>query len=122
MQTATELLVWGIVLHLVGDWLFQNDWMAFNKMSLRHPAGYVHAAIHAGLLLLIFPWYAAFVVGVTHMLIDTRKPTIWWMKHIKQMTTEGPHVVMVEIWLDQVEHVVILAIAALVLATWFVGV
>ena len=115
MQIATDLLVWAIVLHLVGDWLLQNDWMAFNKMSLRHPASWVHGGIHTGLMLLVFPWYAAIMVGFTHMLIDTRKPTFWWMEHMKQMTVEGPHVLLVEIWLDQVEHIVVLAIVAFAL-------
>ena len=85
-------------------------------MSLRHPASWVHGGIHTGLLLLIFPWYAAIAVGFTHMLIDTRKPTFWWMEHMKQMTVEGPHVLLVEIWLDQVEHITVLAVAALALA------
>lgn len=116
MQIATELVVWAIILHLIGDWLLQNDWMAFNKMSLRHPAAWVHGGIHTGLLLLVFPWYAAVAVGLTHMLIDTRKPTFWWMEHMKQMTVEGPHVLLVEIWLDQVEHITVLAVASLALA------
>ena len=118
MQTATDLLVWGIVVHLVGDWLLQNDWMAFNKMSLRHPAAWVHGSIHTALLLLVFPWYAAIAIGFSHVLIDTRRPILWWMEHFKQMTVEGPHVLLVEIWLDQVMHVVVLAIAALLLTQY----
>ena len=115
---ATELLVWGLIAHLVGDWLLQNDWMAFNKMSLRHPAAWVHGGIHTALLLLVFPWYAAVVIGITHILIDTRKPLLWWMEHLKQMTVEGPHVLLVEIWVDQVMHIVILAVAALLVAQY----
>lgn len=118
MQTATVLLLWAIVLHLIGDWVLQNDWMAFNKMSLHHPAAWVHGGIHAGLLLLVFPWYAALSVAFVHMLIDTRRPILWWMEHFKQMTVEGPHVLLVEIWLDQVFHIVVLAITALMLATY----
>jgi hypothetical protein len=30
-MTATQLLVWGGLAHLVVDWVFQNDWMAANK-------------------------------------------------------------------------------------------
>ena len=37
----------GFVAHLVADWLFQNDWIARNKISLRHPAAWIHAAIRA---------------------------------------------------------------------------
>lgn len=92
--------------------------MAFNKGSFRHPAAWVHGGIHTGLLLLVFPWYVAVAIGFTHMLIDTRRPLLWWIKHVKQMTVEGPHVPLVEVWLDQVFHIVVLAIAALLIGTY----
>jgi len=113
MQIATELLVWAIVAHLVADWMFQNDWMATNKMQLRHPAAWTHSAIHVFFLWFVFPWYLALLIGFTHLLIDTRKPLIWWMKVVKRMHT-GPHVMMVEIWLDQVFHITVLALVALI--------
>ena len=46
-MTAAELVIWGVVIHLVVDWLFQNRWIAENKTSLTHPSGYVHAGLHA---------------------------------------------------------------------------
>jgi len=114
MQTSTELLVWGVVAHLVADWMFQNDWMAVNKIDLRHPAAWVHAGFHAGFMWLIFPWYIALLIGVTHLLIDTRKPVGWWMRVVKQ-TRRGPHYLIVEMGLDQVFHVVVLALVVLIL-------
>ena len=36
-MSATELLVWGVVIHLIVDWLGQNEWIALNKTRLRHP-------------------------------------------------------------------------------------
>lgn len=36
---STELLLWGTTLHLIIDWLLQNEWMAVNKTQVRHPAG-----------------------------------------------------------------------------------
>jgi hypothetical protein len=33
--SATDLLIWGIVIHLVIDWLAQNEWMAVNKAKRR---------------------------------------------------------------------------------------
>jgi hypothetical protein len=74
---ATTLLIWGIVIHLFCDWILQNQWMAENKMSLKHPAAYVHSGIHLAGLLLIFPWYAAVAIAITHLLIDTRV-LVWW--------------------------------------------
>jgi hypothetical protein len=100
---ATDLLIWGIVIHLVIDWLAQNEWMAMNKAKQRtpdigdrgigvagprwwdrHPAAYVHAGMHGAAQLLVFPWPAALAIGATHFLIDTRVPVAWWSKLIRQ--------------------------------------
>ena len=140
---ATGLLVWGAVVHFVCDWLLQNEWMALNKMKRRaahrfydgggyaapgeadpwwdrHPAAYVHSGIHAAGALLVFPWPAALTVGVAHLLIDTRKPVVWWSKLIRQTQPSGQGFDIgadVRIWVDQVWHVGILALVALVVAS-----
>lgn len=129
--SASDLLVWGIVLHLIGDWPLQNDWMANKKQSLRHPAGYVHASIHGFLLALIFGW-VAFPIALVHLLIDTRVPVVWWSKLIRQTQPKGDIGVKyvdngifkmtllydigteVRFWTDQVFHIVCIAVAALV--------
>lgn len=111
LQTASEFLVWGIVAHLVADWLFQNDWIARNKSNLRHSAGWIHGAIHFVFLLLVFPALAAVIIAVLHILIDTRAPLNFWQKFIKQTTTE-PYGIHVAIWGDQVLHVAVIAVAA----------
>ncbi len=108
---STDLFVWGFVLHLIVDWLFQNQWMADNKSSLHHPASWVHSGIHLIGLLLVFPAPIALIIATTHLLIDTRVPLQWWRKTFRQ-TTEGPMAVHVAIWTDQVAHVAVLAIAA----------
>lgn len=112
MQEATDLLVWSVVIHLVADWLLQNDWMALHKTNLRHPAAWAHSGIHTAGLCLIFTWPVALLIGLTHLLIDTRKPLFWWMRVIKQIPTESRFPI-VEIWLDQVMHITVLALAAL---------
>lgn len=112
MQEATLLLVWGVMVHLVADWLLQNEWMAQHKVHLRHPAAWVHSGIHTAGLLLVFTWPVALLIGVTHLLIDTRKPLLWWMRVIKRMPP-ATRLPIVEIWLDQVMHVTVLAGAAL---------
>jgi hypothetical protein len=115
---TTDLLLWGIVIHLFCDWILQNDWQARNKSSLKHPAAYVHSGIHlAGLSLLVFfgvPWYFPVIVAITHILIDTRKPLAWWRSFFKQ-TTEGPVALDVALWSDQVAHITVLAIVALII-------
>jgi hypothetical protein len=112
MQQATVLLVWGVMVHLVADWLLQNEWMALNKADLRHPAAWVHSGIHTVGLLLIFTWPAALLIGLTHLLIDTRRPLLWWMRVVKQMPA-AERLPIVEIWLDQVMHSTVIAAVAL---------
>jgi Protein of unknown function (DUF3307) len=115
MQAATVLLVWGAMVHLVADWLLQNDWMALHKVNLRHPAAWVHSGIHTVGLLLVFAWPAALLIGIAHLLIDTRKPLLWWMRVVKQVPT-ATRLPIVEIWLDQVMHLTVIAGAALFFA------
>lgn len=165
---STDLLIWGVVVHLLVDWLGQNERIAVNKAKRRiensnqailrwlrnkpilvynshwwdrHPAAYVHAGMHGAAQLLIFPWWAALAIGVTHLLIDTRVPVAWWSQLIRQTQPEGSHVrtalylaedeptaptlkggavfdigADVRIWADQVWHVGVVAILALVVA------
>lgn len=141
---ATDFLIWGIVVHLVIDWLAQNEWMAVNKAKRReywkqmqgggehgpftrwwdrHPAAYVHAGLHGAAQLLVFPWPAALAIGVTHLLIDTRAPVAWWSKLIGQTqpTPATPSPLMdigavVRIWADQVWHIGVIAVLALVVS------
>ncbi|MFN8465015.1 MAG: DUF3307 domain-containing protein [Caldilineaceae bacterium] len=128
LRPPTELLVWALIAHVVADWLLQTDWMAVNKVNLRHAAGYVHAGVYTLLMLPLFPWYLALFIGVTHLLIDTRRPVHWWMRNIKRMPptsgsgTEVPaagrtsayaNSGFLESAVDQAFHVVVLAAAAL---------
>lgn len=97
-----------LVLHLVADWLLQNEWMAVNKVHLSHPAAWVHSGIHA--LLLAFPlgWKAGLVLGLVHMLVDTRIPLRWWFRVYKK--SEGsPDASLLLIGCDQVVHIVCIA-------------
>jgi len=110
---ATSLLLWGITIHLIADWLLQNDWMANHKASLKHPASWIHSAIHLVGLLLIFPPLAAVIIAATHLLIDTRLPLVGW-RNIFRQTRSGPMAPHVAIWGDQVAHITALAVAALV--------
>jgi hypothetical protein len=114
-DTATKLLLWGIVIHLFCDWILQNSWMSDNKSNLLHPASSIHSGIHLiGLLLIFYPvWWMAALVALSHLLIDTRVPLTWWRKFYRQ-TTEGDIALHVALWSDQVLHITVLAIAALI--------
>lgn len=105
----------GLIAHLIADWLLQNDWMARNKMYLRHPASWTHSGIQALALSLALGWQAGLVLGLIHLIIDTRLPLQWWKQFFRQ-TQEGPAALQVAIWGDQVLHIsAIAAWVALVL-------
>ena len=126
--SATELLIWGIVLHLVADWLFQSRWMAENKAKLSHPAGYIHAGIHGLFLGPLFGW-AVIPLAFTHLIIDTRKPLEWWAKIMPQTPVENRTIFQrwqyeveeiplydlgmeIMFWRDQTLHILCIAVAA----------
>ena len=105
------LFLWGALAHLVADWFLQNEWMALNKVKPLHPAGWVHAAIHAAALALVFPISIALALGLVHWFIDLRFALAAWRRFFHQ-TTEGPMAAHVAIWQDQVAHIACVAIAA----------
>ena len=109
---ATDLFVWGFVWHLFADWILQNDWMARNKSSLLHPAAYVHSGIHFVGLLLIFSPVWALAIALIHLLIDTRVPLQFW-RRIYRQTVMGDVALHVAMWGDQVLHITVLAVTAL---------
>lgn len=95
--TASDLMIWGLVLHLIADWPLQNDWMANNKALTRmcggrwydrHPAAYVHAGIHGLLLAIVFGW-VALLLALIHLVIDTRWPVAKWSQLVKQTQPAG---------------------------------
>jgi len=112
-QLQTNVLVWGLVTHVVADWFLQTDWMARHKSNLRHPAGWVHSGIHTACLLWLLPWHLALLVGVSHLLIDTRIPLRWWMGVVKGIPPASPVYDDLVIWMDQMLHVIVLVIVVL---------
>jgi hypothetical protein len=98
----------GLVAHLVADWLLQNDWMALNKMNLRHPAGWVHAAIQGLLLGLALGWLGGVVLGILHLLLDTGVPVNWWVRVFKKCE-RAPQAALICLCTDQVIHITAIA-------------
>jgi hypothetical protein len=58
-----------LILHLIGDYVTQSDWMALNKTKSTW-AAFVHATIYSLPFLLIGSWHAVFVIWLTHLYID----------------------------------------------------
>jgi hypothetical protein len=111
MSDFATLCWWALLAHIVADWFLQNEWMALNKTSLRHPAAWVHSGIHTLAFLVVFPWWAAVVWGVLHLVIDTRHPLIWWRRLIRQ-TQDGPIMLTFGMWQDQMVHVATVIVLA----------
>ncbi|MBK8047506.1 MAG: DUF3307 domain-containing protein [Anaerolineales bacterium] len=118
IATPTEVLVWAAVLHLVADWLLQTEWMALHKTSLRHAASWAHAGVYALCMALVFPLLVAILIGLAHLLVDTRAPVHWWMRTLKGMSATAPGANVVEIGVDQSIHVIVIALAALAMP-WY---
>ncbi len=118
---ATDLLIWGIVAHLIADWPLQSRWMAENKTSLRHPAGWVHGGVHFVALLFVFQPAVAAVLALLHILIDTRILFNWWLK--VYLKTDEDTIIFrhVAIWVDQVMHIMCIAGAALIVERFLAG-
>lgn len=119
-MTTFELL---IVSHLVGDWLLQTEWMAREKghnwrALLSHVA--VYHAVMLGVLGYRFgfddPRVYAVVAGLalTHAFMDRQWPVLALMRRLRISVEQPP-----ERWLlvavDQTLHVVLLAIAVVLL-------
>lgn len=129
-NTMSDLFIYGLCAHLFADWFLQNEWQAEYKSSLKHPAAWVHSGIHLVSLLLVFPWWIAGIVAITHLLIDTRVPLVWWRRMMRQTVyirvseKHGEYLVdedefchnsaafAVGFWQDQVAHILIIAAAA----------
>jgi hypothetical protein len=104
MDISLTLFERGLVAHLIADWLLQNDWMALHKINLRHPAGWVHASVHAVLLGIALGWRGGLVLGILHLLIDTGRPVNWWVRVFKKCDG-APQAALIRIWTDQVLHI-----------------
>jgi len=89
------------MLHLIGDWLLQNEWMAVKQSSPVPSRAWLHGGVHGVLLGLIFGWAGGLVLAILHMIIDTRYPIRWWIKVFKKCG-DSPDLPILLIGCDQV--------------------
>lgn len=91
-MNGTTLLL-ALIGHLVGDYLFQNDWMALNKKSFYGgPNCLIHALIWTISVMFFAGWFslsdngvcAFLVLLVTHFYQDRTNIIAWWMDFIGQ--------------------------------------
>jgi hypothetical protein len=112
------------VAHLVADWLFQTEWQALNKHQ-NYRALFSHIGIYS-LVILSVLWFdfgfqnltVYLVVGmiaVTHAFIDRRWPVAWFMKTFRLIVERKPKQFLM-LGVDQTFHILLLAIAGLILS------
>ncbi|MHB1125624.1 MAG: DUF3307 domain-containing protein [Bacillota bacterium] len=115
MNMRADLLVWLIVGHMAGDYLFQTRWMANNKTRDWSPL-LVHSTVYTGLVWLfslppggIGPG-GVLLVLISHLVLDRRRAVAWWTRTICQ-ADDLPWMLMV---VDQSWHLLVLALASLI--------
>jgi hypothetical protein len=118
-----SLFDWLLISHLIGDFLLQTQDMALLKAQswswmFRHIAVYMVlvtvVVVHYSVTHALPAWLAVgallFLAG-THIVLDRRAFTNWWMRTI----VKAPDIDWLSVVVDQVWHIVTLAIVAQVL-------
>jgi hypothetical protein len=107
--------------HLVGDFLFQSTWMAEGKKKHIVPL-IVHAIVYT-LCVFVFSystnylgWLDYFIIFGTHILIDSRKLTYWWMHNLMTITSAKESETWLLIAVDQIFHLLVFYILILIKA------
>lgn len=109
-----------LLLHALGDYIIQNDWMALNKKKagwLGFLACLIHCVTYALPFLLITSWAAVAVIFVTHFIIDRTKVVDWFLAvrngvfHIRNFGFGEQRPQLITIWLyiitDNIFHIAI---------------
>ena len=82
-MTAADLLVWGLILHALGDYVTQPHWVAVEKTS-RHLPAILHGLLYGLPFLILTRVPAALaVITLTHIVIDRYRLArhVIWVKN-----------------------------------------
>ena len=97
-----------LLLHLFGDFIVQNDWMALNKKKFTWKgelACQVHCILYALPFLLIGTWQAVLVIYISHYILDRTNIVSWFLSlrngvyHIKNFGHAIERPFVISIWL-----------------------
>lgn len=113
----------GLILHLAGDYIFQNDWMA-NQKTQRFLPAFLHASIYALPFLFLCDFYPWLFLYLSHFLIDRYRLAVYWIKLVnwkwesKNFGYNEGKPLWMSIWLmiiiDNTFHVIINTICILI--------
>jgi hypothetical protein len=91
MGLVFALLIGLEIKHSLGDYFLQPGWMLAGKGDIRNAGGYAHAAIHAGLSLLVL-LVCGTPIGLTLMLFAAEFVVHYVLDYSKIHYTAGIHV------------------------------
>jgi hypothetical protein len=107
-----------LLAHFLGDYFLQTGWMAGNKAKRWFPL-LVHSAVYALTIAVFgmyfikdFTWWGVLLVFVTHVVVDRRSITQWWVTNI--MKAPASESVWLAVVVDQSFHFFVLAAALLI--------
>ncbi len=78
-MTLELAIISGFILHFVGDYLFQNDWLANEKTKDFFPA-FLHASIYSLPFLFLTPSVFWWILFISHFFIDRYRLAVYWIK------------------------------------------
>ena len=79
-----------LILHLIGDYLFQTDWLAQNKTKKFLPA-FIHALVYSLPFMILKPsLFAWMIIFTTHFFIDRYRLVKHWVIIVNQVKNSGP--------------------------------
>lgn len=112
-----------LISHVLGDWLLQTEWQARNKTSCWRAMA-VHIVVYHALLFGVLwfgfslrHWTAVLVVvglGATHVILD-RRTFVQWYARTMRLSSQQPLESWFGIVIDQMLHLALLGLAALIL-------
>lgn len=100
-----------IYAHLIGDYIFQNDWMALHKKQSSFRCGVHIACYMLPFLLCSLAWWQLALIAVQHYAIDRTSFVAWFMRVKGQNTfATGPCWPWSQIVMDNILHILWIAL------------
>ena len=108
--------------HLIGDYIFQNDWMATGKKQKSWICG-IHVLLYLlPFLFCDFQWWQLALIGIQHFLQDRTGFVVWFMKVKGQAQFASPPMSPWSIILvDNIIHVLWIGVVGSPWLVQFVG-
>lgn len=107
-MSISEIWIISFLLHFLGDYILQNEWMALNK-KLNNWYGFfacfIHCLTYSIPFLLIVGWTAFFWIFITHFILDKWNIVSWFISfknntnHIENFGFSNQTPIHISFWL-----------------------